>query len=168
MTLRMAQVIEDFCNWLAATPLSAAFQVWTWFVPLVQTVHIVSVAVVLTAVYVIGLRLAGLTLGKQSLATVAAKSMPWTWAALGVLLVTGSLLTITEPSRELLNFAFRAKMVMVLILAGVLLLVQARLRRDPGYWSQSAGRRGAARALGVFSLVIGAGIVTAGRWIAYV
>lgn len=161
-------MIEDFCAWLAATPLSVAFQVWTWFVPLVQTVHIVSVAVVLTAVYVIALRLVGLTVGKQSLAAVAAKSMPWTWFALGVLLVTGALLTITEPSRELLNYAFRAKMVMVLILAGILRLVQLRLRHDPGYWSQSPGRRGAARALGVVSLVVGAAIVTAGRWIAYV
>jgi magnesium-transporting ATPase (P-type) len=161
-------VIETFCSWLSSTRMSETFQDWSWFVPLVQTIHILSVAIVLTAVYVIGLRLVGLPLGKQSIATVTAKSMPRTWVALGVLLVTGALLTITEPSRELLNVAFRAKMVMVLLLAVVLLIVQSRLRFDAQYWSNSAGRRRTARALGVFSLVMGAAIVTAGRWIAYV
>jgi len=161
-------MVEEFCDWLAATRVSEAFQNWSWFVPLVQTVHILSVAIVLTAVYVIGLRLAGVSLGKQSLATFTARSMPWTWMALGILLVTGALLTITEPSRELLNYAFRAKMVLVLILTGILWIIQWRLRHNPGYWSESRGRRGAARALGVMSLLVGAGIVTAGRWIAYV
>ena len=161
-------MVEEFCNWLAATRVSEAFQNWSWFVPLVQTVHILCVAIVLTAVYVIGLRMVGVPLGKQSLATVTAKSMPWTWIALGVLLLTGALLTITEPSRELLNYAFRAKMILVLILGIVLWVVQVRLRQSPGYWSESPGRRGAARALGAFSLLVGACIVTAGRWIAYV
>lgn len=164
----MLLVIEDFCNWLAATRVSDAFQNWTWFVPLVQTIHILSVAIMLTAVYAIALRLVGFTLGKQSIATVTAKTMPWTWIALSVLLLTGTLLTITEPSRELLNWAFRAKMIMVLILAAILRFNQLRLRADPRYWTGSAGRRGAARVLGVVSSIMGAAIVTAGRWIAYV
>ena len=76
--------------------------------------------------------------------------------------------TITEPSRELLNNVFRAKMVMVLLLAGIMWLIQRRLRHRPGYWTDSSGRRQAARALGIVALVVGAAIVTAGRWIAYV
>jgi hypothetical protein len=47
-------------------------------------------------------------------------------------------------------------------------LIQSRLRGNPDYWTESAGRRFAARSLGVLVLVIGACIVTAGRWIAYV
>jgi hypothetical protein len=161
-------VIEEFCNWLSATRVSEAFQDWTWFVPLVQSVHILSVAVVLTSVYVIALRLVGLPIGKQSLSTVTAKSMPWTWRALGVLLLTGALLTITEPSRELLNNVFRAKMVLVLLLAGIMWLIQLRLRHRAGYWTDSSARRKAGRGLGIAVLVVGAAIVTAGRWIAYV
>jgi hypothetical protein len=161
-------MIRELCTWLSGTQISETFKVWSWFVPTVQTIHILSVAIVLMAVYIISLRLVGFTLGKQSLATVTARSMPWTWLTLGVLLVTGTLLTIAEPERELLNYVFRAKMVMVLMLAGILLVNQKRLRFNPEYWSESASRRGAARALGVVSLLIGAAIVTAGRWIAYV
>jgi hypothetical protein len=161
-------VIKEFCDWLSRTNLSVAFQSANWFVPTVQTVHIISIAILLTSVYIVSFRLIGLTRGVQSLAVVTAKSTPWVWIALCVLLGTGILLTITEPARELLNWAFRVKMLMVIALAGILLMVQIRLRRSPEYWTESRPRRLAARAIGIAAVIIGAGIVTAGRWIAYV
>lgn len=161
-------MIEQFCDWLSRTNISIAFQSANWFVPLVQTVHIIAIAILLTSVYVVSFRLIGITRSRQPLAVLAAKSTPWVWITLCVLLGTGVLLTITEPARELLNWAFRVKMLMVLALAAILLLVQIRLRRSPGYWTESPARRRAARAIGIAAVIIGAGIVTAGRWIAYV
>jgi glucan phosphoethanolaminetransferase (alkaline phosphatase superfamily) len=161
-------VIEEFCDWLSRTNVSVAFQSANWFVPLVQTVHIISIAILLTAVYVVSFRLIGVTRGGQPLSVITAKSTPWVWTALGVLLGTGILLTITEPARELLNWVFRVKMLLVLALAGILLIVQIRTRRHPAYWTESPTRRHAARAVGIAAVIIGAGIVTAGRWIAYV
>jgi magnesium-transporting ATPase (P-type) len=161
-------VIEHFCDWLSRTDVSVAFQSANWFVPLVQTVHIIAIAILLTSVYVLSFRLIGLTRGAQPLATLAAKSTPWFWTALCVLLLSGILLTITEPARELLNWAFRVKMLMVLALAVILWRVQLRMRQNPDYWTESPARRHAARAFGVAAVIVGAGIVTAGRWIAYV
>jgi magnesium-transporting ATPase (P-type) len=161
-------VIEQFCDWLSRTNVSVAFQSANWFVPVVQTVHIIAIAILLTSVYVLSFRLIGLTRGAQSLATLTAKSTPWFWTALGVLLVSGILLTITEPARELLNWAFRVKMLMVLVLAGMLWMVQLRMRQNPEYWTESPARRHAARAIGIVAVTVGASIVTAGRWIAYV
>jgi hypothetical protein len=161
-------VIEEFCDWLSRTNVSVAFQSANWFVPLVQTVHIISIAILLTSVYVVSFRLIGVTRGGQPLSVITAKSTPWVWIALGVLLGTGILLTITEPARELLNWVFRVKMLLVLALAGILLIVQIRTRRHPAYWTESPTRRRAARAIGIAAVIIGAGIVTAGRWIAYV
>ncbi|HEX3914402.1 MAG TPA: DUF6644 family protein [Steroidobacteraceae bacterium] len=161
-------MIERFCDWLSRTGLSVAFQSANWFVPLVQTAHIISIAILLTTVYMVSFRLIGLTRGAQSLSTLTARSAPWVWITLGVLLATGILLTITEPARELLNWVFRLKMLLVLALAGLMLLVQSRMRRNPQYWSESPLRRSSARAIGVVTVLIGACIVTAGRWIAYV
>jgi magnesium-transporting ATPase (P-type) len=161
-------VIERFCDWLSRTELSIAFQSANWFVPLVQTIHIVSIAILLTSVYVVSFRLIGLTRSAQALSTLTARSTPWVWITLGVLLLTGILLTITEPARELLNWVFRLKMLLVLALAGLMLLVQRRTRRNPQYWTESPLRRNSARAIGIVTVLIGACIVTAGRWIAYV
>src|SRR5271154_3176558 len=158
-------MMEKFCDWLSATDISVAFQSASWFVPLVQTVHIIAIALLLISVYIVGFRLAGLTRGSQPLATVAAKSTPWVWATLSVLLASGILLTITEPARELLTWGFRVKMLLVLGLAGLLMIIQSRLRRNPEYWTESPGRRRAVRAVGILTLLIGACIVTAGRWI---
>jgi len=145
-----------------------AFQSANWFVPLVQTVHIIAIAILLTTVYVISFRLIGITRGAQPLASLAARSAPWVWTALSVLLVSGILLTVTEPARELLNWVFRIKMLMVFLLAVILWIVQSRTRRNPQYWTESPMRRRAARAIGIVFIIVGAGIVTAGRWIAYV
>jgi hypothetical protein len=161
-------VIKEFCDWLSTTTLSVAFQSANWFVPTVQTVHIISIAILLTSVYVVSFRLIGVTRRGQPLAVLVAKSTPWVWIALCVLLGTGILLTITEPARELLNWAFRVKMLMVIALAAILLVVQTRTRHSPEYWTESPTRRHAARAIGIAAVIIGAGIVTAGRWIAYV
>ncbi len=113
-------VIKEFCDWLSTTTVSVAFQSANWFVPTVQTVHIISIAILLTSVYVVSFRLIGVTRRGQPLAVLVAKSTPWVWITLCVLLGTGILLTITEPARELLNWAFRVKMLMVIALAGIL------------------------------------------------
>jgi hypothetical protein len=161
-------VIEAFCDWLSTTSLSVAFQSANWFVPLVQTVHIIAIAALLMTLYLIGIRLLGLNSRSPSLAVTMTNSKIWIWSALCVLLVTGMLLTITEPSRELLNWVFRTKMVLVLLLAAIVAIVQSRLQHDPEYWNVSARRRLLGRCVGVLVLIIGAGIITAGRWIAYV
>lgn len=161
-------MIQEFCDWLSTTGISVAFQSANWFVPTVQTVHIICIAILLTSVYVVSFRLIGVTRGRQPLAVLIAKSTPWVWTTLCVLLGTGILLTITEPARELLNWVFRLKMLMVAALAAILLVVQVRMRRSPDYWTESPARRFVARAIGIAAVLIGAGIVTAGRWIAYV
>lgn len=161
-------MIQEFCDWLSTTGISVAFQSANWFVPTVQTVHIISIAILLTSVYLVSFRLIGVTRGRQPLAVLIAKSTPWVWTTLCVLLGTGILLTITEPARELLNWVFRLKMLMVAALAAILLVVQIRMRRSPDYWTESPARRLVARAIGIAAVLIGAGIVTAGRWIAYV
>ncbi|HEY0801394.1 MAG TPA: DUF6644 family protein [Steroidobacteraceae bacterium] len=161
-------MISQFCDWLEATPVSQTFQALTWFVPLVQTVHILSIAIVMTSVGTLDFKLLGITGRAQPLSAMVAGFMPWIWSALAILLITGALLTVTEPSRELLNLAFRVKMLMVIAMAVILLFLQRRLRRDPDYWGQSPRRRGAARALGATSLLLVVCIIIAGRWIAYI
>lgn len=161
-------MIQEFCDWLSRTSLSIAFQEAVWFVPTVQTIHIIAIAILLMTLYLIGLKLLGFMPRSQSLSVSLRKASPWIWIMLSILLLSGALLTITEPARELLNWAFRLKMIMVLILALVIAWVQGRVRLDPDYWTRSPGRRGFAKVLGAFVLIVGAAIITAGRWIAYV
>jgi len=161
-------MLEALSNWLAATSVSVAFQTATWFVPAVQTVHILAVALLLTSVFRVSFQLLRVQEGSTELASVIERSAPWVWWPLVVLLLTGVLLTITEPSRELLNWAFRAKMILVLVLCVLFWTVRSRLEGLPTYWSASRVTRTVARTIGITDILLGAVIVTAGRWIAYV
>jgi hypothetical protein len=150
-------MIENLCNWLAGTTVSVAFQSWGWFVPTVQVVHILCVGIVFTAI----LRLSVLFIARRADSRGAAelwlRLRPSVWTALLVLLLTGTLLTIAEPARELLNWVFRTKMLLVMVLVG-LLATLPRLN-----FQQATGR-----ALGLLLLTVGLALITAGRWIAYV
>jgi hypothetical protein len=161
-------MIQSFCDWLAATSLSQAFAGANWFVPTVQTVHILSIAVVLITLGMLDFRLLRLTRRGPPVEAMVGSFVPWTWRALGVLLVTGILLTITEPNRELMNDAFRLKMLLVTLLAVLTLVVQRRTARQPDYWNASPAGRRLGVVLGVASLLLCLSIVAAGRLIAYV
>ena len=161
-------MLEALSNWLAATSVSLAFQTAVWFVPAVQTVHILAVALLLTSVFRVSFQLLRVQEGSTELASVIVRSAPWVWWPLVVLLLTGVLLTITEPARELLNWAFRAKMVLVLVLCVLFWTVRSRLEGFPTYWTASRATRSLARTIGIADFFLGAVIVTAGRWIAYV
>jgi hypothetical protein len=160
-------MMQQFSDWLAATFLSQLFAGMSWFVPTVQTLHILSIAVVVTTLGMLDFRLLRLIRSGPPLQTLAGNFIPWTWRALGVLLVTGILLIITEPTRELMNDAFRLKMLMVLALVVLTLVFQTANTREPGYWSASPARRRLGAVLGIAGLLLCVSIVAAGRLIAY-
>jgi hypothetical protein len=161
-------MIQEFCNWLAATRLSQTFADTPWFVPTVQSVHIVSIAAVVATLVRMDVRLLQLSRQGPSLSQMANSYLPWVWWALVVLLVTGILLTITEPVRELMNNAFRLKMVMVAMLVVLTVVLQQMLAKDPDYWSASTERRVIGGVIGGVSLALCVFIVVAGRLIAFV
>ena len=72
-----------------------------------------------------------------------------------------------RPTRELMNDAFRLKMLMVLALVVLTLVFQTANTREPGYWSASPARRRLGGVLGIASLLLCVSIVAAGRLIAY-
>jgi len=157
-------MIQSFCDWLSNTSLSLTIQTVMWIIPAVQTIHILCVAVVMSCMAMLDLRLIGVAGKRQPISRMVSKFVPWVWGALPVLLTTGIILTIGEPSRELLNPYFRAKMLMLAIVTGITFVVQRQNKKDTSFWEL---RRGTAATAGAFSLLLWVGIITAGRWIAY-
>jgi len=157
-------MIESFCDWLANTSLSLTIQTVMWIIPAVQTVHILCVAIVMSCMAMMDLRLIGVAGRKYSISRTVGRFVPWVWGALPVLLTTGVILIIGEPSRELLNPYFRAKMAFLLVVTLITFFVQRQNKKDATYWE---ARRVAAALTGALSLLLWVGIVSAGRWIAY-
>ena len=158
-------MVQAFCDWLSNTSVSLKIQTVLWIIPAVQTVHILCVSIVMASMAMLDLRLMGIAGKRQPISRMVTRLVPWVWRVLLILVATGAILIIGEPDRELLNWAFRTKMAMVATVSLITLLVQQLNKRDATFWEN---RRIAAAAVGVVSLLLWVGIVTAGRWIAYV
>ncbi len=160
--------ILAFSKQLSETPLSQVIQNVAWVIPFVQSVHILAIAIVVASVVTIDLRLVGATKGGPSLAMLEKRFLPWFWTGLGVLALSGLILIIGEPERELLNWMFYVKIGLVLTIVAVTAVVQVRLRARPDGPGPTSAQQFTDFVLGGSSLLLVVAIITAGRWIAYV
>ena len=163
----MDAALSEFSKWLAAIPLSHVIQTTKWVIPALQTIHILSVAVVFSSAVLVDLRLWRLLNRDWPLPEVARRFLPTVWPVLLVLLITGSLLIIGEPKRSLLNSAFYLKMALLAVAIVITAWLQWSLSSSPNFWDKNRGRRMAGQLAATVSILVWCGILFAGRWIAY-
>jgi hypothetical protein len=159
-------MLEALCAWLEKTPLSAGVQNIGWIIPASQIVHILGLAAILFSTLAIDLRVLGVSGRRVSLRGMTGHFLPLIWSVVPLMALTGAILIIGEPRRDLLNPAFQIKMLLlVCALAatfGIQVLVgggSASVTGDRGGWPM--------RTLAVVSLALWFGIAVCGRLIAY-
>ena len=164
-------IITDIARAIAGTEVSQTLyqtlRTVRGVAPIVQTIHILSVTVLMASVVFVNLRVLGLAVPSQQLPEMLRRLMPWTWMALLLLLLSGSVFVLALPNRYLHNPVLGIKISM-LIPAVILAVVFARLgRREDNYWDASRSRRRGAKAMASVSLLLWVTVVLAGRWVAY-
>jgi hypothetical protein len=160
-------VLQHLAVWLAATPVSAFIQNVLWIIPTVQTVHILAIAVVMSSVAMINLRIFGMAGRSASMVETTDRYVPWIWTALIILAITGATLVTGEPVRSLVNPAFQLKMVLLVVAIGVTAVFQVTVKRQAPFWDLTPRSAGAARAMALITFILWCAIAVAGRWIAY-
>ena len=152
--------------WLLATRLSAALQNASWAIPTIQSIHILAICIVMSSVLLLNLRLVGIVGGGEPVDAFTRRYLPWVWCALVILFLSGSLLIIAEPNRDLQNSVFWTKMSLLASAVVLTLILERPVLRNARYWD-APPRRYVARALALIALACWVGIVFCGRWIAY-
>jgi hypothetical protein len=162
-------MLDDFINWLGATPVSEVIQKVFWIIPTVQTVHILAISMVLASMAMFDLRLLGLAGKRHSITSFSRRFMPWLWGALIVLAISGGVLIVGEQRRALGNLFFLLKMCMLATAIIVTLGFQVLLKRDLKSGNADLTPRHfiVAKIAGLLSLVLWVAIAVAGRLIAY-
>ena len=163
----MNHIVGIFCDWLSATPVSQFIQNVSWIIPMVQSTHIMSVAVVVGSVLMIDLKLLGYAGAGASVTDELRRYSPWLWRALTVLLATGLILTCAEPRRELLNVVFLIKMALIAVVSGAAIGFQRIVRHNAEAWGDHPADIPLARWIALGNLPIWVAIIICGRWIAY-
>src|SRR5690349_11080138 len=102
--------LVSFSRWLEATRFSQVIQTTSWAIPGIQVIHILCLATLFALALNLSLRVAGRGLALESSRSLAGRFVPAMGVCLILLLVSGSLLIIAEPSRTITNPMFYIKM----------------------------------------------------------
>jgi hypothetical protein len=161
-------LVAQLVNWLAATPVSVWLQALTTNQPLllvgVQTLHLLGMAVVITANGFVAIGLLGWLRPGEALATVTTRIVPWVMAALALMLASGLFLIVRWPARILLSPAFVPKLAIIVLGIAILHVTARTLRRSP---ERLRAQSPAAIMLGVLLILVWSSAVVAGRWIPF-
>lgn len=159
--------LTAFCEWLANTRGSIALHESLWVYPVVESVHVLALCLFLGLTVMLDLRLMGVTLRGARVSEVTERLLPWITAGFVLMVASGSLLFYAIPVRTFHNIFFRVKLGM-LILAGLNVWVfHSTIYRSVAVWDLDTVPPKRARVAGGLSLALWAGIVVAGRMIAY-
>jgi hypothetical protein len=160
--------MQALAQWLGGTQISHGIQRAIWLIALLQTIHILAIAMVLSSVVMVELRILGVT-RSQTMTDTVHRFMPWIWTGLVVLASTGIVLIVAEPKRTLdNNLAFDLKMLMLATAIAVTLGFQTSLSSSLAVWEERPQNRKLLSAFALFTLLLWCAVAVAGRWIAYV
>jgi hypothetical protein len=156
-----------FCDWLANTRWSIALHESTWAYSIVESVHVLTLCLFLGMAVMLDLRLLGVMMRRAPVSEVVRQLLPWMVAGFTLMVISGSLLFYAIPVRTYQSIFFRAKVVM-LISAGLnVWIFHSTTYRKVSEWERDPVPPKRARVAAGLSLALWAGIVIAGRMIAY-
>src|SRR5713101_3075107 len=110
--------IAAFLKSLEASGLATRIRESFFLFPLLESVHVIGLALVFGTITVIDLRLLGIASTRRSFKRMASEILKWTWAAFALTALTGSLMFTTNARVYYHNFFFRTKM-LLLVLSGI-------------------------------------------------
>ncbi|HIG42674.1 MAG: DUF6644 family protein [bacterium] len=155
--------IEQFWDWLQNTDL--AFEIGaTWLFPLIESIHVLAVAMVIGSILMVDLRLLGLTARIYGIGRFSRELTHWTWAGFVVAALTGLGMFITRPAAYADNPAFQAKLCLLLLAGLNVAFLHRGAMRHITDWDDENSVPGSVRMSAVASLLIWIGVTLAGRW----
>lgn len=137
---------------------------WLW--PALEIIHFIGLSLLLGAMLIVDLRLAGFLRQIDIMAIHCL--LPW--ATLGFLLnlVTGTLFFIGDPARYSVNIGFQLKMILILIAALNALWFIWKISPRIASWDAHGDTPMEAKVVAVLSLVAWFGVLLLGRLIPYI
>jgi len=100
-----------FFQWCESTALGTAIRMSPWAFAVIESVHLLGLAVIGGVVLLVDLRMLGFGLRDQRIAEIARAAFPWLVGSLIVMLLTGVGLFLSEPLKCYDSRPFWVKMI---------------------------------------------------------
>jgi hypothetical protein len=135
--------------------------------PLIESVHVLSICLVVGSILVVDLRLLGLASINRPVSRITSGILPLTWSAFAVAVASGFLLFISNATKYLENGYFVAKIFLICAAGLNMAIFHAIGAKDLPRWEGEAALPLPARLAGGLSILLWVSVVTCGRWIGF-
>jgi hypothetical protein len=134
---------------------------------LLEGTHLLTLMLFAGTIFVVDLRLLGVTFRRTPVSVVSDKILPLTVTGFLILIVTGLALFFAKPVVYYHNIWFRAKLVFLVLAMINIAIFHTRVQRNQSAWDTLATPPMAARISAVLSLVSWLLVIAMGRFIPY-
>ncbi len=156
-------MLLPFFEWCEATAIGQAIRESLWLFPVIESIHLLGLAMIGGAILVVDLRLLGFGLRHQPVAELSRSAHPWLVGSLAVMLTTGISLFLSESIRCYYSPPFWTKMELLL----VAILFTFTVRRKVALADEKRVGPIWGRVVAFVSLALWFGVGFSGRWIAF-
>jgi hypothetical protein len=136
-------------------------------VAIINALHVLSIVTVFGTIFIVDLRLLGVTSVKRAFSRVHHELLPWTWGAFGVAAITGVLLFMVNAVTYHRNTAFWLKMATIVVAGLNMAVFELRTLKSVGSWDVGVKPASAARLAGALSIALWVAVIVFGRWIGF-
>jgi hypothetical protein len=158
---------EGLLRAVEQSPLAAAMRGELWLYPLVEVAHICGFVVLVGSVLMFDLRIFGWS-KSLSVRGLARHLLPWSCAALLVIVPSGLAMFSAHAGEFVDNRAFAVKLTLLMLAATNAAAFHAGVYRSVAKWDRDAAAPAGARLHALASVVLWLSIIACGRLIAYV
>jgi uncharacterized membrane protein len=159
--------IASLLTWLQETGLATGIRDSLYLFPLIESAHVIGLALVFGTIAVIDLRLLGAASAGRSFRRMSSEIMKWTWAAFALTALTGVLMFITNATTYFHNTYFRVKIALLVLAAINVVAFELTAGRTVREWDQAPAAPRAGRTVATVSLVLWIAVIVAGRMIGF-
>ena len=103
---------------IESSPFSSTIASSEWMFPTIETIHVIAIVTVIGAIAIMDTRLLGLTSVNRTVRAIAHDTLPVTWVAFALAVVTGLLLFVSKATSYMVNPYFLWKFAFM-IAAGI-------------------------------------------------
>ncbi len=156
-----------YLEWLQHTPFSTAIRESAWVFPIIETTHVLGLAVSVGLLTWFDLRLLGLVMRHQPVSVLHKQMMPWSTGGFAIMFASGILLFWSNPLSAYSSIFFRLKFCFLLLAGLNALTFELTTKSNIAEWDKSPVPPARVRLTGALSLVLWMAVITFGRATAY-
>jgi hypothetical protein len=156
-------ILHAIYNW----PVSAAIRTDYFWFPFFESTHVIAITLVVGSIFIVDLRLMGITSNRKPVTELAKEILPWTWGLFLLAVFAGVMMFISKATNYYADVYFRYKMLFILLAGINMAIFHLFTYRSVARWDRDVPTLTGAKIAGGLSMLCWIIVIFCGRWIGF-